>query len=236
MSSVVITQSNYIPWRGWFAMARTSSALVFLDDVQYTRRDWRNRNLIAGPSGAKWLTIPTASAGNYKSKICEIECIDSSWIDSHLSRLDNAYMEYAHYREFRGDLRSAYEGLGNLKSLSQINQKLTSWLMTILKVNLSVYNSKDFVSSGTKTERLVGICLKLHANEYITGPAAKSYLDENLFNENSINVTWIDYSNLPAISVSTPGLQELSIIHVIATRGVDEAIRLSTFLPSLRSS
>lgn len=232
MSSVVITQSNYIPWRGWFAMIRSAAALVYLDDVQYTRRDWRNRNLIWGTTGAKWLTIPTISSGNYKSKICDIECVDSSWIRSHLSRLDNAYMEYDHYREFRADLRSAYEGLANLRSLSQINQQLTLWLMTILKINPSVYNSYDFASSGSKTDRLVRICLKIQADEYVTGPAARVYLDEKLFNENSIKVTWIDYSNLPDISPSTPDLHEHSILHVIATLGVDEAIRLSTFRPS----
>ena len=69
MATALITQSNYVPWRGWFAMAHIADVVVFLDDVQYTRRDWRNRNLIRSNSGPRWITIPVATSSRYTARI-----------------------------------------------------------------------------------------------------------------------------------------------------------------------
>ena len=43
---VAIIQSNYIPWKGYFDIINQVDEFILYDDVQYTRRDWRNRNKI----------------------------------------------------------------------------------------------------------------------------------------------------------------------------------------------
>ena len=80
---VAIIQSNYIPWKGYFNIIRDSDEFVLLDDVQYTRRDWRNRNLIKTKSGLKWLTIPVAVKGNYNIQIKDVMTVDNSWRKKH---------------------------------------------------------------------------------------------------------------------------------------------------------
>lgn len=76
MKKVGVIQSNYIPWKGYFDLIHDVDLFVFYDDVQYTKNDWRNRNLIKTPTGAKWLTIPVSS--NLNNLIYEVELKDHS--------------------------------------------------------------------------------------------------------------------------------------------------------------
>src|SRR5437870_13165967 len=77
--TVAIVQSNYIPWKGYFDLIRRSDLFILYDDVQYTRRDWRNRNLIKTAHGLHWLTIPVQVKGRYEQRICDVEVSDHAW-------------------------------------------------------------------------------------------------------------------------------------------------------------
>ena len=68
---IFISQSNYIPWRGYFDAINSVDEFIVYDDVQYTKRDWRNRNKIKTPSGEMWLTIPIEVKNKYYQKIRE---------------------------------------------------------------------------------------------------------------------------------------------------------------------
>ena len=71
MKKVAILQSNYIPWKGYFDIIHMVDEFILYDDMQYTRRDWRNRNQIKTVDGKKWLTIPVDSKGKFFQKINE---------------------------------------------------------------------------------------------------------------------------------------------------------------------
>ena len=70
---VAIVQSNYIPWKGYFDMIAAVDEFILYDDMQYTRRDWRNRNQIKTPQGQQWLTVPIKVKGKYHQTIRETE-------------------------------------------------------------------------------------------------------------------------------------------------------------------
>ena len=76
---VAILQSNYIPWKGYFDMIASVDEFILYDDMQYTRRDWRNRNQIKTAQGLKWLTIPVCVKGKYYQKIRDTEIAKSNW-------------------------------------------------------------------------------------------------------------------------------------------------------------
>ena len=82
MLTTVITQSNYIPWKGYFDQIAMADVFVLLDSVQYTRRDWRNRNLIKTPTGPRWLSVPLETKGHYKSEINKMRVSDPHEIPS----------------------------------------------------------------------------------------------------------------------------------------------------------
>ena len=64
MKKVAILQSNYIPWKGYFDLISYVDEFIIYDDMQFTTRDWRNRNKIKTPQGLYWLSIPVGSNTN----------------------------------------------------------------------------------------------------------------------------------------------------------------------------
>lgn len=210
-------------------MVRSADVLMYLDDVQYTRRDWRNRNLIMGTDAPQWLTIPVQVVGKYHAKIHEIDCDNTTWWRSHLSSLDSVYKRYAAYSQFRQQLSHELERASELRSLSQANYHMNNWLFSILGIRVRCLSSQDFPSRSVKSERLAGLCEAIGADTYISGPAAQSYLDESLFHRINVQVAWINYELLPELPEEVRAPRELSIIHLLATLGLAETTRLSTF-------
>ena len=85
MKKIAILQSNYIPWRGYFDLINYVDEFIFFDEVQYTKRDWRNRNLIRNEQKKFWVTIPIKNMGHCLSKILDIKIFDNQWNKKHLN-------------------------------------------------------------------------------------------------------------------------------------------------------
>src|SRR5438046_4323553 len=94
-----IVQSNYIPWKGYFDLIRRVDEFILYDDVQYTRRDWRNRNLIKTPQGLRWLTIPVEVKGKYYQSIRDTKIADPVWAASHWQTIVHNYGRAPHVRD-----------------------------------------------------------------------------------------------------------------------------------------
>lgn len=210
-------------------MVRAADTLVYLDDVQFTRRDWRNRNIIAGGREPKWMTIPLKNSGYYHSLIHEMTVSDQRWWESHLNLLENTYRGQKLFSSFITEINSVYQTLEGIDSLSSINLRVNEWIFSALEITTSVRDSRELPSQLKKSERLVEICKFIGADEYVSGPAAKAYLDETIFEANSIKVRWIDYSKLPPIEVPQLPEQEFSILHFLATMERSKVIHLSSF-------
>lgn len=173
---VVITQSNYIPWKGYFNAIDAADAFVFLDNVQYTKRDWRNRNKIKTPNGTKWVSIPVQVSGKYNQLIKNTKIADPIWVDKHLSLFRENYKTAPNFKSGYEFIESVYRSLDS-NNLSEINQKIINKIMDYFGINTPVYNACDFQTSQDPSERLLNICKALGATAYYSGPAAKKYLD-----------------------------------------------------------
>ena len=170
---VVITQSNYIPWKGYFNAIDTADAFVFLDNVQYTKRDWRNRNKIKTPNGTKWLSIPVQVSGKYSQLIKDTKIVDPKWVDNHLSLFRENYKSAPNFKNGYEFIESVYCSLDSI-NLSDINQTIIRKIMTYFGINTPIYHASDFQTSQNSSERLLNICKALGATDYYSGPAAKT--------------------------------------------------------------
>lgn len=195
--SVVITQSNYIPWKGYFDQINSSDYFVFYDCVQYTRRDWRNRNKIKTPQGLKWLTIPVNTKGNFSAPISEIEVTSSCWAEEHWNLLCHTYKKAPCFGEVEQFIKGLYEVAATRNLLTDINKIFIKDLAQFLGISAVFRDSSNFVLKPGRTERLLGICEDIGATNYVSGPAAKSYLDGDCFKEKGISVTWFEYEGYP---------------------------------------
>ena len=194
MKRIAIVQSNYIPWKGYFDMIAQVDEFVLLDDVQYTRRDWRNRNRIKTSQGSRWLTVPVMAKGRYLQRIDETLIQDPHWAAEHWKGLLHAYAGAARFERYRDRFARVYEECATEVNLSRINRRLIEAICDVLRIETSVRYSTEFEATGVKTERLLNICLEAEADEYLSGPRARAYLDHRSFEEAGVRVKWADYS------------------------------------------
>lgn len=196
MKKVAILQSNYIPWKGYFDLMNQVDDFVIYDVVQYTKRDWRNRNRIITPQGLLWLSIPVV-VNNREQRINETKVIDTEWSKNHLTSIKHSYSKSKYFNEYYEELIECYSEASKLKYLSEINLVFIQWICKKLNINTTLHSSSDFELSQDKSERLAHICSQLSADVYLSGPAAKDYLDESRFSDKSITVEWMNYNGYP---------------------------------------
>ena len=107
---VSVHQPHYLPWLGYFDKIDRSDVFVILDNVQYKKREYQNRNRIKTPGGAQWLTVPVVTKGRYHQLAGEVE-IDTgeNWADKHLKALELNYARAPHFGEHFEGLARMYE-------------------------------------------------------------------------------------------------------------------------------
>ena len=216
---VAIVQSNYIPWRGYFDLMNLADEFILFDDMQYTRRDWRNRNLIKSPAGLKWLTVPVQVSGKYLQPIKDTVVSDSTWNRRHWKTIVHCYSKAEFFEHYKDWLEELYLGVKE-KRLSRINYRFLKAICDLLGIKTEIKWSMDYDLAGDKTERLAGLCEQAGAAEYLSGPAAKVYLDEAQFTRRGITVSYMDYSGYPEYhQLNPPFAPNVSILDLILNEG-----------------
>ena len=194
MTKVVILQSSYIPWKGYFDLINDADIFVFFDDVQFTSRDWRSRNKYKTKDGSKWLTVPVGS--NRGKLINEITIPDRHWQKKHFKSLVSSYSTCKYFGSYLYILERFYID-NQWSSLHKMNQFIIKELAALLGISTKFIDSSSIKSDGKNQYKLLDIAKSLNASEYISGPSAKSYINKEVFESENIQVTWKDYSNYP---------------------------------------
>ena len=221
VQSCLITQSNYIPWKGYFDSISKVDTFIIYDDMQYTKRDWRNRNLIKTPQGLKWLSIPVQVSGKYHQRINETTIADNSWLKSHLDTIKSNYSKAACFKEVWPWIEELYQ-TANQSFITDVNLHFIKAIMKVLKINTEIRLSSEFTLHEEKTQRLVNICMDLGANKYYTGPAARAYMNEELFEKEGISVEYFNYSGYQEYFQLFPPFEHgVSILDMILNLGFE---------------
>lgn len=219
-NKVAILQSNYIPWKGYFDQIASVDHFVLYDDVQYTRRDWRNRNKIKFAQGTKWITIPVQVKGQYFQKIKDTKVVDGSWTEEHWLAIRHAYARAPQFQAVESFLQDLYARAAQLEYLSEVNFLFLDAICKFLDIKTKLHWSSDFELLEGKSERLLSVCQQLNATEYVSGPAAKDYLDESIFNAAGISVSWFDYSGYDEYPQLYPPFDHfVSIVDLLCNTG-----------------
>ncbi len=192
MKKISILQSNYIPWKGYFDLINMVDEFVIYDEVQYTKNDWRNRNIIKTSQGIKWLTIPVRHE-NLEQKIKDTKISDKKWNIKHWRAISQSYSKAKYFKDYRDVFEELYLTCDE-EYLSQINYKFITTVNKILGINTTLRCSSDFNLRDGQTEKLIGICKECDADIYLSGPAAKNYFNEILATKENIKVEWMEYN------------------------------------------
>ena len=189
-----IIQSNFLPWKGYFDFIASVDNFVFYDTCQYTKRDWRNRNRIKVLNGSPWISVPVHTKGKFHQQICETKISDESWAQNIWNKLDFNYKSAPHFEFVRKTLFE--DCLFKIKSinLSEVNQEVIKYICReMLGIKTEFFSSQDFSFDNDRNLKLIQITRALGGTEYVSGQAAKVYLDEKLFTENKIKLSFMSY-------------------------------------------
>jgi len=220
MNRVAIIQSNYIPWKGYFDIIHDVDLFVFLDDVQYTKNDWRNRNNIKTASGTSWLTVPVGK--NNGKLIHEVEIVDTHWRMTHWKSLKQNYSKSPYFEKYQGFFEHVYLD-STWANLSELNQYLIKKISReFLRIKTKFEDSRKYKTKGEKLERLLDLLTKIRTDSYVTGPAAKDYIVDERIEELGIELHYKDYSGYPEYPQLYPPFEHaVTILDLLFNCGPD---------------
>ena len=219
MTTIAIVQSCYIPWKGYFDLIRRADVFVLFDCVQYTGRDWRNRNRIKTPNGPLWLTIPVQHESR-EQRICDTRTLNGEWKREHWESLRHAYGKAVFFGEYGEQVQALYENCGS-DLLSEVNLHFLAGINAMLGIATPLHLLRDHIrSSGDRTDRLLDVCRHFSATRYISGPSAQDYLDTAKFAAAGVDVEWMDYGHYPEYAQLYPPFQhDVSILDALFNAG-----------------
>lgn len=215
-----IHQPNYIPWLGYFYKIYKSDVFVILDDVQYSKRSYTNRNKIKTPQGAIWLTVPINNKGSFELNINEIRTKDElQWKKNHIHSIKRNYTRSKYFKEFYEVLRNII--LEEYNSISDLNTNLIRSICKILDINTKIILSSDLKVDGKSTDRLINICKNIGTDTYLSGSGGANYQDKELFKKHNIRLTYSDFKAEEYNQLWGDFVGNLSVIDYIFNCGYD---------------
>jgi hypothetical protein len=216
---VAIVQSSYIPWKGYFDLIRAVDEFVLLDDVQFTRRDWRSRNRIKTKDGLAWLTVPVLNKGKYTQRIMDTVVAEPDWGRRHWQTIRSSYARTPGFDRFAPALEPLFLQPFSDR-LSLVNHSFTIAICRLLGIHTPITWSTDYHPRGGRNERLLDICQQVGATEYLSGPSAAGYLDVAGFAEAGITVRFADYSGYPEYPQPYPPFEHaVSVLDLLFCTG-----------------
>lgn len=215
---VALLQSNYIPWKGYFDIAHDVDLFVFHDDLQYTKGDWRNRNRVKTPGGVRWLTVPVGTSEH--RRICDVALPDGDWGIRHWRRIEAAYRAAPHFDEYRDYVEAVYTRR-RWTTLSTLNQTLIVEIARdILGLPTQFRQSTEFGLTRTKGDRVIELLTRVGATTYVSGPAARAYLDEQACADAGVTVEWKRYDGYPEYpQLHPPFAHDVTILDLLFHTG-----------------
>ncbi len=228
---VAISQSNYIPWKGYFDLIRNVDVFVFYDVAQFTKNDWRNRNRIRTAQGPLWLTIPVRR-GRLGKTIIETEVATPRWALKHWRSLEHNYRKAPHFDRYADRFRELYRELAEEPLLANVNRRLVGAVLTELGVETPLVGAERFLLPAGRNQRLVALLKQLGCSDYLTGPKARDYLDHELFEAAGIDVHWADYTRYPEYPQRHgPFAHDVSVLDLLFNAGPRAPEYLKDLLP-----
>lgn len=222
MTTCAIVQSSYIPWRGYFDLIGRSDIFVFLDGVQFTRRDWRTRNYIKTSKGAQLLSVPVKAPKHFELSIRQVP-IDSSrdWAGRHLKSIRQAYARAPFREAVLAAIEPIYAHPPEL--LSELNRRLTleCWSFFSGAAPKRFIGDEELGALPTDDPngRLIEIAKRAGASRYLSGPSAAAYLDLERWREAGIEVELARYEYAPYAQLFGDFIQAVSIVDTLMCLG-----------------
>jgi hypothetical protein len=173
---VAISQPTYLPWAGYFDLIDQVDQFVLLDNVQFAKQSWQQRNRIKTATGLQWMTVPVEFRGRLKQPIREVQIREVSCFEDHLRAVELAYRRAPYFADYFPALKIHLESIAPASLLTVANERLLRWLLNILGITTRVFLASQLPVAGKRTALLAEICRHLGADTYLSPMGAAAYL------------------------------------------------------------
>jgi len=193
--TLAVLQPGYLPWLGFFDQMQRADVFVYYDDVQFDKNGWRNRNRIkSAKSEPHWLTVPVR-VESLSQRILET-AIDNrqSWARKHAGTIRQFYAKAPYLKQYLPELEELLAGR-RWDLLIDLDLAVVELFRGWLGIECATYRASELGIDGERSERLLNLCRHFDAKCYLSGNAAQSYLDVDLFARNGVQVQWQNYQH-----------------------------------------
>ena len=225
----VILQPFYLPWAGYFGMIDAADTFIFADDVQFSKQSWQRRNKIKLVNNPIWLSVPVNR--NFGQKINEVGINNSitfkekigtlNWKEKHWELISLAYSKAPYFDDYKEDIHEIYTHKWDL--LCDLDIFIIKKISKLLKLKTHFIKLSEIEGlEGRKVDSIMNICDKIGADEYISGPAARDYIDYNefqKFKQHNIDLYWFEFPHPVYPQLGDDFLPYLSVIDLLFNTG-----------------
>jgi hypothetical protein len=214
---IAIHQPQYIPWIGYFHKIASVDVFVLLDNVQYKKNEFQNRNKIKTSNGAQWLTVPVKY--KFPQKIKEVEINNNSpWQRKHIQALRTNYSKAQYFLRYFSCFTEMLQKDWNI--LSNLNSYAVKKISKLLHLNTEFYDASELgIIEEEPSKRLIEICKHFKADTYLSGKGGINYLNISLFRDAGISVKFQDFKHPVYDQLYGTFVENLSIIDLIFNCG-----------------
>lgn len=212
-------QLHYLPWLRYFHKIASSDTFLVLDNIQFNKNGWQNRNKIKSAEGEQILTVPVVH--KFQQLLSEVQ-IDGRqpWQRKHQRSLESNYRRAPFFLEHEKFFRQVFET--PWQRLNDLNYEILGYLIQTLGIKTQVLRSSELRLKGEATERLVSVCKELGARAYLTGSyAVQAYLDTEPFRREGIELIYQEWTSpaYPQLFPEAGYLPDLSIVDLLFNCG-----------------
>lgn len=191
-----IHQPQFIPWLGYFDKIDQADVFIFLDNVQYKKNEYQNRNRIKTAKGWQWLTIPVLY--EFPQKINEVRINNrEDWKKKHLHTIITNYSKARYFGRYYKYLEELYSK--EWEFISDINIEVVRQLAKFLGIEKRFLIASELLSAdreeGDATNRLINICRLIGADTYLAGKDGAKYMDVEKFTYSSMKLHFQNFQH-----------------------------------------
>lgn len=209
-------QPHFIPWLGYFYLILKSKKFIILDNVQFDKRSWQQRNIILVNNTKGWLTIPVITKGKYNQNISDVRIdYSTNFKNKHLTKIFYNYKNYKYFDEVYAIIEKIYKK--DHDYLINLNIDLLKAICLFLKIEFQLVYASSLKIYKKKAELIYSIIMKFPYQTYLTPEGSRCYLEESkLFN--NIDVRYLNYNPINYTS-QKDFYQNLSIVDLLFNQG-----------------
>jgi len=221
---VAIHQPEYLPWLGFFKKMMNVELFVFLDDVQFRKKGWQNRNRIRINDGTTLLSIPVHTHSYPKINEVTIDN-EKNWSIRHKKSILYNYARAPYFDEIKDFIESIFEK--KFQYLVDLNTEIIKFIMNELEIKSKIVFSSELEISKKGSGRVLDICKAVGADHYITGTFwAESNLRVEEFKKSNIDVEFQKFQHPIYKQIHGEFIPEMSIIDLLFNEGRKEAKKI----------